>query len=99
MFALLSVSFCGLMLVVLTLQSKQKKGNYRNIVPFFITIVSKCETVIATFADFVQNGIDSFLGVLISIGRSGSLSSSFGKRERELPLEKQAIEYSYKCSS
>ena len=42
MFGLLSVSFCGLMLVVLALQSKQKKGNYRNIVPFFITIVSKC---------------------------------------------------------
>ena len=35
-------SFLRLLSVVLGLQSKQKNGNYRNIVPFFITIVSKC---------------------------------------------------------
>ena len=34
-------SFLRLLSVVLGLQSKQKNGNYRNIVPFFITIVSK----------------------------------------------------------
>ena len=35
-------SFLRLLSAVLGLQSKQKNGNYRNIVPFFITIVSKC---------------------------------------------------------